>query len=90
MHSVGRESATRFIKAVERRQAGCETIVMDLLLYLYHCMWCVLQLLQKDSPELFDLLEDFEDRLSEVVDTLHPLVTVARDTPTITPKVRYQ
>ena len=50
----------------------------------------VLQLLQKDSPELFDLLEDFDDRLSEVVDTLHPLVTVARDMPTITPKVQYK
>ena len=45
------------------------------------------QLLEKDSPELFDLLEDFESCLSEAVHVLHPLVTVARDTPTVTKEV---
>lgn len=44
-------------------------------------------MLKKDSPELFDLLDDCDTHLSEIVHTLHPLVTVAKDTPTITDDV---
>ena len=44
-------------------------------------------MLKKDSPELFDLIDDFDTYLSEAVYTLHPLVTVAKGTPTITADV---
>ena len=52
------------------------------------CLLTFLQLLEKDSPELFNLLEDFDEHLTESLYTLHPLVTVARDTPTFAHEVR--
>ena len=38
-----------------------------------------LQLLEKDSPELFELMEEFQDKFSAVVDTLCPLIEAARN-----------
>ena len=41
-----------------------------------------LALLEKDSPELFDLLEEFHEKFSEAVNSLHPLVQTVRSDPT--------
>ena len=37
-----------------------------------------LQLLEKDSPELFELMEEFQDKFTVVMDTLCPLIEAAR------------
>lgn len=37
-----------------------------------------LELLAKDSPELFDLVNDFKEKLREVIDRLRPLLEMAR------------
>ena len=60
----------------------------NLFVCLFVCLFVVFQLLERDSPELFDLLDDFDSRFSEAIHMLHPLVSVARDTSTITPKVQ--
>ena len=44
----------------------------------------LLQLLEKDSPELFDLLEDFDFNMSETVELLGFQSRVAKDSPTFT------
>ena len=44
----------------------------------------LLQLLEKDSPELFDLLEDFDVNMSETVELLQFQSRVAKDSPTFT------
>ncbi len=38
-------------------------------------------ILEKDSPELFELLEEFRSKFSEAVDTLYPLVQTSRKDP---------
>ena len=48
-----------------------------------------LQLLEKDSPELFELMEEFQDKFTVVMDTLCPLIEVARrDSEVFTSQVR--
>ena len=48
-----------------------------------------LQLLEKDSPELFELMEEFQDRFTVVMDTLCPLMEAARrDSAMFTSQVR--
>ena len=37
-----------------------------------------MQLLENDSPEMFELMEEFQDKISVAMDTLHPLVEAAR------------
>ena len=37
-----------------------------------------MQLLENDSPEMFELMEEFQDKFSIAMDTLHPLVAAAR------------
>ena len=44
----------------------------------------MLQLLEKDSPELFGLLEDFDINMSETVKLLQLQSTVAQVSPSIT------
>ena len=48
------------------------------------CVCVFLQLLEKESPELFDLLEDFDVNMSEAVQLLQFQSKVARDSPTFT------
>ena len=43
-------------------------------------LFSLLQLLEKDSPELFELLEEFEEKFSEAL-SLRPLVMTARKEP---------
>ena len=43
---------------------------------LFHCF--SMQLLENDSPEMFELMEEFQDKFSIAMDTLHPLVAAAR------------
>jgi len=46
-------------------------------------------LLEKDSPELFELMEEFQDKFTGVVDTLCPLIEAARgDSKVFTAQVR--
>ena len=48
-----------------------------------------LQLLEKDSPELFELMEEFQDKFTVVMDTLCPLMEAARrDSEVFTSQVR--
>jgi U3 small nucleolar RNA-associated protein 3 len=47
-----------------------------------------LALLEKDSPELFDLLEDFDFNMSETVELLQFQSRVAKDSPTFTDEGR--
>lgn len=48
-----------------------------------------LQLLEKDSPELFELMEEFQDKFTVVMDTLCPLMEAARrDNEMFTSQVR--
>ena len=48
-----------------------------------------LQLLEKDSPELFELMEEFQDKFTVVTDTLCPLIEAARrDSEVFTSQVR--
>ena len=48
-----------------------------------------LQLLEKDAPELFELMEEFQDKFTFVMDTLCPLIKAARrDSEVFTSQVR--
>ena len=48
-----------------------------------------LQLLEKDSPELFELMEEFQNKFTIVMDTLCPLMEAARrDSEVFTSQVR--
>ena len=77
-----------FLKDVTRRQVGSELFSFFLLscveVLKYHPILSLLQLLEKDSPELFDLLEDFDFNMSETVELLQFQSRVAKDSPTFT------
>ncbi|CAB3997537.1 Hypothetical predicted protein [Paramuricea clavata] len=61
------------VKEIEETQQ--EKIIMDLSKLSKEEK---IKLLAKDSPELFELLDDLKEKLSEVTDRLYPLVQMAR------------
>lgn len=45
-----------------------------------------IQILVEESPELFELLDDYQSKLSEVINKYHPLLQLARNSDEISPQ----